>query len=287
MGARGRSSLRGVAGKGRRRLDEELVAQGYFSTTDEALRAILAGEVSSQGRRLTSAGERVRCGVELHVRGAKGFVSRGGLKLERGLAAFDVDPTGLACLDVGCSTGGFTDCLLRHGAASVLSVDVGYAQFDWGLRQDGRVTLLERTNIVDVPTPEREGTVDLAVCDVSFTSVLAVLGSVLRLLAPGGAFLTLVKPQFEAAREDVGAGGVVRDPAVRLAALERVASAFAEAGLSVRGACPSPITGHKGNVEYLLLGVRAPVASRGLGAEELARVVGEGAVVRADGREPR
>lgn len=288
MGTRGRSSLRGVAGKGRRRLDEELVAQGYFATTDEALRAVLAGEVSSQGRRLTSAGERVRRGVELHVRGAKGFVSRGGLKLERGLAAFDVDPTGLACLDVGCSTGGFTDCLLRHGAASVLSVDVGYAQFDWGLRQDGRVTLLERTNIVDVPTPEREGTVDLAVCDVSFTSVLAVLGSVLRLLAPGGAFLTLVKPQFEAAREDVGAGGVVRDPAVRLAALERVASAFAEAGLSVRGACPSPITGHKGNVEYLLLGVRAPaVASRGLGAEELARVVGEGAVVRADGREPR
>lgn len=288
MGARGRSSLRGVAGKGRRRLDEELVAQGYFSTTDEALRAVLAGEVSSQGRRLTSAGERVRCGVELHVRGAKGFVSRGGLKLERGLAAFDVDPTGLACLDVGCSTGGFTDCLLRHGAASVLSVDVGYAQFDWGLRQDGRVTLLERTNIVDVPTPEREGTVDLAVCDVSFTSVLAVLGSVLRLLAPGGAFLTLVKPQFEAAREDVGAGGVVRDPAVRLAALERVASAFAEAGLSVRGACPSPIKGHKGNVEYLLLGVLAPAAaSRGLGAEELARVVGEGAVVRADGREPR
>ncbi|MGN8689397.1 TlyA family RNA methyltransferase [Atopobiaceae bacterium HCP3S3_F7] len=288
MGARGRSSLRGVAGKGRRRLDEELVAQGYFSTTDEALRAVLAGEVSSQGRRLTSAGERVRCGVELHVRGAKGFVSRGGLKLERGLAAFDVDPTGLACLDVGCSTGGFTDCLLRHGAASVLSVDVGYAQFDWGLRQDGRVTLLERTNIVDLPTPEREGTVDLAVCDVSFTSVLAVLGSVLRLLAPGGAFLTLVKPQFEAAREDVGAGGVVRDPAVRLAALERVASAFAEAGLSVRGACPSPIKGHKGNVEYLLLGVRAPAAaSRGLGAEELARVVGEGAVVRADGREPR
>lgn len=287
MGTRGRSSLRGVAGKGRRRLDEELVAQGYFATTDEALRAVLAGEVSSQGRRLTSAGERVMRGVELHVRGAKGFVSRGGLKLERGLAAFDVDPTGLACLDVGCSTGGFTDCLLRHGAASVLSVDVGYAQFDWGLRQDGRVTLLERTNIVDVPTPEREGTIDLAVCDVSFTSVLAVLGSVLRLLAPGGAFLTLVKPQFEAAREDVGAGGVVRDPAVRLAALERVASAFAEAGLSVRGACPSPITGHKGNVEYLLLGVRAPVASRGLGAEELARVVGEGAVVRADGREPR
>lgn len=296
MGARGRSSSRrapggfgprGVHGKGRRRLDEELVAQGYFATADEAMRAVLAGEVSSEGRRLTSAGERVREGVELHVRGAKGFVSRGGLKLERGLEAFGVDPEGLSCLDVGCSTGGFTDCLLRHGAAGVLAVDVGYAQFDWGLRQDGRVTLLERTNVVDVPTPEREGTVDLAVCDVSFTSVLAVLPAVCRLLSPAGAFLTLVKPQFEAGRKDVGEGGVVRDPAVRLAALARVAAAFADAGLSVRGACPSPITGHKGNVEYLLLGERAPRdPAPGLSPAELAPVVERGAVVRATDRPP-
>ena len=239
----------------RRRLDAELVEQGFFSTTDEAMRSVMAGDVSTTDRRLTSPGEQVRPGIELHVRGRSRFVSRGGLKLERGLEEFGVDPTGLACLDVGCSTGGFTDCLLKHGAASVISVDVGYAQFSWELRGDARVRLLERTNIVDVPTLVGPGVVDLAVCDVSFTSVLTVLPAVMELLRTGGVFLTLVKPQFEAAREDVGEGGVVRDPEVRLAALERVRRAFEEAGLVVRGWCESPITGHKGNVEYLLCGV--------------------------------
>lgn len=240
----------------RRRLDEELVAQGFFRSKEDALRAVLAGEVSGRGVRFSSAGEQVRPGCELHVKSALPYVSRGGLKLERGLDALGVDPRGLRCLDVGCSTGGFTDCLLDRGAASVLSVDVGYAQFDWSLRQDERVTLLERTNIVDVPTPEREGTIDLAVCDVSFTSVLAVLDAVCALLVEDGRFLTLVKPQFEADREGVGEGGVVRDPVVRVAAVERVAHAFDEAGLGVAGACASPITGAKGNHEYLLLGVR-------------------------------
>ena len=215
----------------------------------------MAGDVSTTDRRLTSPGEQVRPGIELHVRGRSRFVSRGGLKLERGLEEFGVDPTGLACLDAGCSTGGFTDCLLKHGADSVISVDVGYAQFSWELRGDARVRLLERTNIVDVPALVGSGVVDLAVCDVSFTSVLTVLPAVMELLRPGGVFLTLVKPQFEAARENVGEGGVVREPEVRLAALERVRRAFEEAGLVVRGWCESPITGHKGNVEYLLCGV--------------------------------
>ena len=239
----------------RRRLDAELVEQGFFSTTDEAMRSVMAGDVSTTDRRLTSPGEQVRPGIELHVRGRSRFVSRGGLKLERGLEEFGVDPTGLACLDAGCSTGGFTDCLLKHGADSVISVDVGYAQFSWELRGDARVRLLERTNIVDVPALVGSGVVDLAVCDVSFTSVLTVLPAVMELLRPGGVFLTLVKPQFEAARENVGEGGVVREPEVRLAALERVRRAFEEAGLVVRGWCESPITGHKGNVEYLLCGV--------------------------------
>ncbi len=240
----------------KRRLDEELVEQGFFANRDEALRAVLAGEVSTSDRRLTSAGERVAAGLPLHVRGRGAFVSRGGLKLERGLERFGVDPAGLDCLDVGCSTGGFTDCLLRRGAARVVSVDVGYAQFDWGLRQDARVRLLERTNIVDVPGIIGPGCVDLAVCDVSFTSVTSVLPAVLELLRPHGAFLTLVKPQFEAPREDVGAGGVVRDQAVRDAAVERVRAAFEERGLAVAGVCESPIHGAKGNVEYLLLGTR-------------------------------
>ena len=220
------------------------------------MRAVMAGDVSTLDRRLTAPGEQVRPGIELHVRGRSRYVSRGGLKLERGLDEFGVDPTGLACLDVGCSTGGFTDCLLKRGAASVISVDVGYAQFSWELRRDPRVRLLERTNIVDVPEIVGAGAVDLAVCDVSFTSVLTVLPAVLELLRSRATFLTLVKPQFEAAREEVGEGGVVRDPAVRLAALERVRAAFEEGGLSVIGTCESPITGHKGNVEYLLCGVR-------------------------------
>ena len=220
------------------------------------MRAVMAGDVSTLDRRLTAPGEQVKPGIELHVRGRSRYVSRGGLKLERGLDEFGVDPTGLACLDVGCSTGGFTDCLLKRGAASVISVDVGYAQFSWELRQDPRVRLLERTNIVDVPGIVGAGAVDLAVCDVSFTSVLTVLPAVLELLRPHATFLTLVKPQFEAARDEVGEGGVVRDPAVRLAALERVRAAFEEGGLSVTGTCESPITGHKGNVEYLLCGVR-------------------------------
>ena len=237
------------------RLDVELVRRGFFSSTDDAMRAVMAGDVSTSDRRLTSPGEQVKPGIELHVRGKIPYVSRGGLKLEKGLAEFGVDPAGLACVDVGCSTGGFTDCLLKHGAAHVLAVDVGRAQFDWSLRQDPRVTLLERTNIVDVPDlPGQEGAFQLAVCDVSFTSVTTVLPAVVRLLAPGGTFLTLVKPQFEAPREDVGEGGIVRSEAVRRAALQRVSQSLEDAGFVLGGSCESPITGHKGNVEYLLAG---------------------------------
>ena len=238
------------------RLDAELVRQGFFTTTDEALRAVLAGEVSGRDRRFSSPGEQVSEGIELHVRARKAFVSRGGEKLEHAIRAFGVEVAGLRCLDVGCSTGGFTHCLLGHGAASVLAVDVGYAQFSWELRHDARVELLERTNIVDVPTPERAGTIDLAVCDVSFTSVRAVLDAVCELLTPAGSFLTLVKPQFECPRELVGEGGIVRDEAARLGAVRAVSEAFEQRGLAVKGICQSPITGHKGNVEYLLLGIR-------------------------------
>lgn len=237
------------------RLDAELVARGFFSSTDEAMRAIMAGEVSTSDRRLTSPGEQVRPGIELHVRGRKAYASRGGLKLERGLEALGVDPAGLDCVDIGCSTGGFTDCLLKHGAHHVLAVDVGRAQFDWALRQDPRVTLLEQTNIVDVPDDSRHASAyQLAVCDVSFTSVITILPAVVRLLGAGGTFLTLVKPQFEAPREQVGEGGIVRNESVRREALDHVAQAMEEAGFELGGFCESPITGHKGNVEYLLVG---------------------------------
>lgn len=244
----------------RPRLDEELVRQGLFRDRDEAMRSVMAGEVSTTDRRLTSPGQRVRPGIELHVRGRVPYVSRGGLKLERGLDALGVDPTGLACLDVGCSTGGFTDCLLRRGAASVLAVDVGYAQFDWSLRNDPRVTLLERTNACDLAGTGRAGTIGLAVCDVSFTSVRAMLPAVSELLCERGSFLTLVKPQFEVGREEVGEGGVVRDPAAWLRALTSVAGEFPAHGLAPLAACASPITGHKGNHEFLLLGAKGAEA---------------------------
>ena len=238
----------------RRRLDVELVAQGFFTTPRDAMRSVLAGEVATSDRRLDRPGEQVRPGIELHVRGRNRFVSRGGLKLEHGLSEFGIDVTGLDCLDVGCSTGGFTDCLLKHGAASVLAVDVGYAQFDWSLRLDDRVTLVERTNVADLPDLPQSRMVSLAVCDVSFTSVLTILPAVCRLLEPEGLFLTLVKPQFEASREDVGEGGVIRDERVWDESLAKVASGMREAGFDVLGSCDSPILGHKGNKEFLMLG---------------------------------
>ena len=202
------------------RLDDELISQGICADRADALRTLMAGLVSSGGERLTSPGLKVIPGLPLHVKGRIPYVGRGGLKLEGALDAFGINPTGLACLDVGCSTGGFTDCLLKRGAATVVSVDVGRAQFDWSLRQDDRglmpnVTLHERTNVTQLPELGYAGTIDLAVCDVSFTSIANIIDAVLACLAPTGAFCTLVKPQFEAPAALVGEGGIVTDPAVR------------------------------------------------------------------------
>lgn len=244
----------------KRRLDEELVAQGFFSHRDQALRAVLAGEVSGEGFRYDSPGQRVAPGCSLHVKGQKPFVSRGGLKLEAALDGFQVPVEGLAAMDVGCSTGGFTDCLLRHGAASVVSVDVGYAQFDWGLRNDPRVELLERTNVVDLTVEERRSSCDVVVSDVSFTSIKTILPAVEWVLKPGGLFITLIKPQFEAAPQEVGEGGVVGDGEVRRRVCEEVGALLASRGLAPEGFMGSPITGHKGNHEYLMVARQGGVA---------------------------
>ena len=229
------------------------MAQGLYPNAEAAMRAVMAGEVSSRGERLTKPGMQVRVGCELHVRGASRYVSRGGLKLEGALRAFAIDPAGMRCLDVGCSTGGFTDCLLKAGADHVRSVDVGRAQFAWSLRCDPRVSLFENTNICDADPQALGAPFDLAVADVSFTSVGHILPSVCALLAPDGMLCTLVKPQFEARRDEVDAGGVVRDPAVHVRVLQRVVDAFAGGPLHVRGLCVSPIHGAKGNIEYFLL----------------------------------
>lgn len=252
------------------RLDDELVSQGICADRADALRLLMAGCVSSGGERLSSPGMRVVPGIALHVKGHLPYVGRGGLKLEGALDASGIDPSGLVCLDVGCSTGGFTDCLLKRGAERVISVDVGRAQFDWSLRNDPRVTLLERTNIVDVPDLGYRGIADLAVCDVSFTRIARVLPAVLEVLGPAGVFLTLVKPQFEADPAEVGEGGVVRDPAVRRRTLSAAVELFAEGGLIPGGVCLSPIKGAKGNVEFFLWGKRGMLGTDGPEAVESA-----------------
>lgn len=238
------------------RLDDELISQGICADRADALRTLMAGLVSSGGERLTSPGLKVTPGLPLHVKGRIPYVGRGGLKLEGALDALDINPTGLACLDVGCSTGGFTDCLLKRGAATVVSVDVGRAQFDWSLRQDDRVTLHERTNVTQLPELGYAGAIDLAVCDVSFTSIANIIDAVLACLAPTGAFCTLVKPQFEAPAALVGEGGIVTDPAVRRDTLAAAIELFAAKGLFPVDVCVSPIHGAKGNVEFFLYGTR-------------------------------
>ena len=236
------------------RLDDELIAQGICADRADALRTCMAGLVSSGGERLASPGMKVAPGIDLHVKGKIPFVGRGGLKLQGALDAFGIDVEGLSCVDIGCSTGGFTDCLLQRGAKKVISVDVGRAQFDWSLRNDARVELLERTNVVDLPKLGYADALDLAVCDVSFTSIAHIIDAVIELLAEDDAFCTLVKPQFEALPEEVGDGGVVRDDTVRRRVLERNIELFRDKGLCPLDVCVSPIHGAKGNVEYFLYG---------------------------------
>lgn len=236
------------------RLDDEMIAQGLVANRDEALRLCMAGLVSSEGERLTSSATRVPAGAALHIKGHIPYVGRGGLKLAGALDAFSIDPQGLTCIDIGCSTGGFTDCLLQRGAARVVAVDVGRAQFAWSLRIDERVKLLERTNIVDVPARGYAHAFNLAVCDVSFTSIAHIIDAVVELLAPDGMFCTLVKPQFEASPDEVGEGGVVRDPQVRARVLRDAIDLFCDKGLYPIDICASPITGAKGNREFFLFG---------------------------------
>ncbi len=260
----------------KRRLDVELVEQGYFSDAAAAGRAVMAGLVSSGGERLTKPGQQVAVGTPLHLKGSRKssalglgtYVSRGGLKLEGALSSFAMDVRGLRCVDVGCSTGGFTDCLLKQGAAHVCSVDVGYGQFDWGLRGDERVSLFERTNICEADPDALGAPFDLAVADVSFTSVAAILPSVMALLGEAGKFCTLVKPQFEAASSAVGEGGIVRDPQVHVEVLERVIAGLNGAGMFVTDACVSPIHGAKGNIEYFVL-ASMQAASRDIDVKSL------------------
>jgi 23S rRNA (cytidine1920-2'-O)/16S rRNA (cytidine1409-2'-O)-methyltransferase len=237
----------------RRRLDAELVRRGLASSRAEAQQAVRAGLVLVAGSPATKAATMVAddAAVEM-ARPARRFVSRGGDKLDAALGRFEIDPAGLECLDAGASTGGFTDRLLRGGAAHVTAVDVGYGQLAWSLRGDERVTVLERTNVRelhpgDVPEPPA-----LVVADLSFISLRLVLPALVGVAAPGASFVTLVKPQFEAGPGDVSRGGVVRDPAVWRRVLDEVTTAFAAAGVAPQGLMASPVVGPAGNLEFLL-----------------------------------
>jgi 23S rRNA (cytidine1920-2'-O)/16S rRNA (cytidine1409-2'-O)-methyltransferase len=235
------------------RVDERVVELGLESTRSRARARILAGDVRLGDRVLDKPGHLVAIDAPLELRERPRFVSRGGEKLSGALEALRLDPAGLRCADAGASTGGFTDCLLQRGARSVLAIDVGYGQLAAALRQDPRVRLLERTNVRYLEPPEGEAGFELVTADLSFISLRLVLPRLADLAAPGGQLLLLVKPQFELGREEVGGGGVVRDPARRRAAVERVRSTAEGLGLVWEGEVESVLPGPKGNREIFLL----------------------------------
>jgi 23S rRNA (cytidine1920-2'-O)/16S rRNA (cytidine1409-2'-O)-methyltransferase len=234
------------------RLDDLLVARGLARSAREALALILAGRVAVDGRRIDKAGPAVPSSADVRIEPAARFVSRGGLKLEAALDKFGIDVRGATCLDIGSSTGGFTDCLLQAGAAHVVAVDVGHGQLAWSLRTDPRVTALERTNVRHLDAGDIGGVVDLCAADLSFISLSTCAPALARCTGPDADLLLLVKPQFEAGRSQVGKGGVVRDPAVHRAVLRRVRDHIADAGLRAVDVMPSPLRGADGNVEFFL-----------------------------------
>ncbi|MEW6682008.1 MAG: TlyA family RNA methyltransferase [Nitrospirota bacterium] len=245
----------------KQRADLALVARGLAPSRARAHALILAGLVRSGDRPVEKPGEFVAADATLHVEGPEHpYVSRGGMKLAAALDAFGIDPHGLVCLDIGASTGGFTDCLLRRGATRVWAVDVGYGQFAWELRSDPRIRLVERANIRSLPRATITDPIDLAVIDVSFISLRLVLPKAAEFLRPEARVIALVKPQFEVGRAHVGRGGIVRDPAQRIRAVEDVVAAAAGSGLAWKGTIPSPIQGRDGNQEYLVALVVAPRA---------------------------
>ncbi|WP_242893341.1 TlyA family RNA methyltransferase [Actinomadura litoris] len=261
----------------RRRLDAELVRRGLARSREQATQLIVDGRVRVGGQRAGKAATQVEAGAAIVVDEADtgpGYVSRGGHKLAGALAAFaGLEVAGRHCLDAGASTGGFTDVLLRAGAAHVDAVDVGYGQIAWSLRTDERVTVLERVNIRDLEPGMLGAAPGLVVGDLSFISLKLVIGPVRRCAAPDADYALMVKPQFEVGKDRVGAGGVVRDPELRAEAVRGVAAHAGTLGLGVLGVTASPLPGPSGNVEYFLwLRAGAPPLDEG----DLAKAIAEG-----------
>lgn len=234
------------------RLDQRVFELGYADSREKAKALIMAGQVYVDGQKQLKPGTTVAEDAAVEFRGEKlRYVSRGGLKLEKALAVFSIDPAGLDCIDCGASTGGFTDCLLQNGAKHVWAVDVGYGQLAWPLRQDERVTVMERTNARTLSPEMFPVKMALAVMDMSFISLKLVLPAVRSLLDESGQVACLVKPQFEAGREKVGKKGVVRDKSVHREVLENFLRDAAACGFAVRAMDFSPVRGPEGNIEYL------------------------------------
>jgi 23S rRNA (cytidine1920-2'-O)/16S rRNA (cytidine1409-2'-O)-methyltransferase len=233
----------------RERLDRVMVDRGLAESRGRAQALIMAGSVAVDGQPARRAAMPIDAAAEIAVKAGTPYVSRGGLKLAHAVEHFGLEVTGLTLADVGASTGGFTDCLLQNGAACIYAIDVGYGQLDWRLRQDPRVVVMERTHaraVAALPEP-----LDAAVVDVSFISLRLVLPNVFGWLKPGGWVVALIKPQFEAGREQVGKGGVVRDPAVHEQVIQDVTTAVEALGRRVTGVTASPILGPAGNKEFL------------------------------------
>ena len=234
------------------RLDQLVYDLGYTESRERAKTTIMSGLVFVNGQRADKPGTPVSPDAKIEVRGeAIPFVSRGGFKLDKALQVFPIDPSGKSCIDCGASTGGFTDVLLQHGAAKVYAVDVGYGQLAWKLRNDPRVVNLERTNLRYVTAEQIPELLELAVMDVSFISIKLVLPAVKALLVPGADLVCLIKPQFEAGRDEVGKKGVVRDSGVHCQVIRGILDFAPQIGLSVMGLDFSPIKGPEGNIEYI------------------------------------
>jgi 23S rRNA (cytidine1920-2'-O)/16S rRNA (cytidine1409-2'-O)-methyltransferase len=234
------------------RLDHLLVTRSLAQSRDAATRMIIAGQVTIAGMVVDKPAKMISRDTPIQIHEpATRFVSRGGEKLSAALEACAIDVHGLTCLDVGCSTGGFTDCLLQSGASRVYAIDVGYGQFDWRLRNDARVVLHERTNIRYVDASMIPEHVNLVVIDVSFISLLKVFPAITPFLYPGAIVIALIKPQFEVGKGQVGRGGIVREEAQRQEVLHRILGAASQLGLRTRKTLESPLKGKKGNLEFL------------------------------------
>ncbi|WP_432665208.1 TlyA family RNA methyltransferase [Wukongibacter baidiensis] len=257
------------------RIDTLLVEKALFETREKAKKALMSGIIYVDNQKVDKAGMKVNAEANIEVRGkALPYVSRGGLKIEKAIEKYEIDLKDKTCMDVGASTGGFTDCMLQNGAKKVFSIDVGYGQLDWKLRQDERVVCMERTNVRYVKPEDIGEGIDFASIDVSFISLKIVLPVVKELVKENGQVIFLIKPQFEAGRKKVGKKGVVRDKRVHKEVIEELLKFTYELGLTIEGLTYSPIKGPKGNIEFLAYVFNKP-SEEELDVEKLALEVVE------------